>query len=406
MEIEEKRDALLEEDLCDRCLGRQFGELGHGLENYERGMIVRELDDPTEDSFTKDNVPEGSPDHGDYALCGGLFRNLDEYVDMVESKLTSYEIDTLVVGSRIPRDVERREKELWEDYGDRYARPIKSELNRLVGRKVQEDLGVEADFERPDVNPVLDLRNHRVELQVNSLLFYGRYNKYVRGIPQTVWHCNECGGRGCEKCDYTGKKYEESVQEIIQDPFIEATDAAEAKFHGAGREDVDARCFGRREFILELKEPRKRSLDPSLIQTELNRSQSKVGVFGMEEAEKSRVEVVKTEDSDKTYRTVVELSRKTKELPLEKLSSIPGKIKQRTPCRVSHRRADKVRKREVYWLHWEELGRKNLELTTKTEAGTYVKELISGDEGRTEPSVADTLDCEASCLSLDVLDIS
>ncbi|MBS3764957.1 tRNA pseudouridine(54/55) synthase Pus10 [Candidatus Bipolaricaulota bacterium] len=406
MEIEEKRDALLEEDLCDRCLGRQFGELGHGLENYERGMIVRELDDPTEDSFTKDNVPEGSPDHGDYALCGGLFCNLGEYVDMVESKLTSYEIDTLVVGSRVPRDVERREKELWEDYGDRYARPIKSELNRLVGRKVQEDLGVEADFERPDVNPVLDLRNHRVELQVNSLLFYGRYNKYVRGIPQTVWHCNECGGRGCEKCDYTGKKYHESVQEIIQDPFIEATDAAEAKFHGAGREDVDARCFGRREFMLELKEPRKRNLVPRRIQTELNRSQSKVEVFGMEEAEKSRVEVVKTEYSDKTYRAVVELSRKTKELPLEKLASIPGTIKQRTPCRVSHRRADKVRKREVYWLHWEELGRKNLELTTKTEAGTYVKELISGDEGRTEPSVADTLNCEASCLSLDVLDIS
>ncbi|MFP4202274.1 MAG: tRNA pseudouridine(54/55) synthase Pus10, partial [Candidatus Acetothermia bacterium] len=356
MELEEKKNELLNEDLCDRCLGRQFGELGHGLENYERGMIVRELDNPTEDSFTKDNIPESTPAQGDCALCGGLFGNLGEYVDMVESKLTSYEIDTLLVGSRIPRDVERREKELWEDYGDRYARPIKSELNRLVGRKVQEDLGVKADFERPDVNPVLDLRNHRVELQVNSLLFYGRYNKNVRGIPQTVWHCSECGGRGCEKCDYTGKKYEESVQEIIQNPFIQATDATEAKFHGAGREDVDARCFGRREFVLELKEPRKRNLVPSRIQTELNRSQAKVEVFGVEEAEKSRVEVVKTEDSDKTYRAVVELSRKTEELPLEKLAVIPGTIEQRTPKRVAHRRADKVRRREVYWLHWEKLG--------------------------------------------------
>ncbi|MFP4136325.1 MAG: hypothetical protein ACLFTO_04780, partial [Candidatus Acetothermia bacterium] len=126
MELEEKKNELLNEDLCDRCLGRQFGELGHGLENYERGMIVRELDNPTEDSFTKDNIPESTPAQGDCALCGGLFGNLGEYVDMVESKLTSYEIDTLLVGSRIPRDVERREKELWEDYGDRYARPIKS----------------------------------------------------------------------------------------------------------------------------------------------------------------------------------------------------------------------------------------------------------------------------------------
>lgn len=406
MEIEEKRDALLREGLCDRCLGRQFGELGHGLENYERGMILRELDELDEDSFKKSNVPEGSPDQGDCALCDGLFRDLEEYVEMVEEELTSYEINTLVIGTKIPREVERREKELWEYYGDRYARPIKSELNRVVGRKVQGDLGVEADFGRPDVNPILDLRNDRVELQVNSLLFYGQYNKYVRGIPQTTWHCDECGGRGCEKCDYTGKKYGESVQEIIQAPFIEATDAAEATFHGAGREDIDARCFGRREFVLELKEPRKRRLDPGRIQTELNRAQSKVEVFGMENAEKSRVEVVKTEDSDKTYRAVVDLSREIEKLPLEKLSSIPGTIEQRTPHRVSHRRADKVRKREVYWLYWEELGREKLELVTKTEAGAYIKELISGDEGRTNPNVSRTLGCEAQCTSLDVLDIS
>jgi len=39
------------------------------------------------------------------------------------------------------------------------------------------------------------------------------------------------------------------------------------------------------------------------------------------------------------------------------------------------------------------------------EAGTYIKELISSDEGRTEPSISGILDLEAECTVLDVIDI-
>ncbi len=405
MNLTEKRDELLEEKLCDRCLGRQFGDLGHGLENYERGMIARTLEIIDEDVFLRENVPDGEPREGDCSLCEDLFLDLDRYVEMVKNKLSSYELDTVVVGTKVPRRIEKRQGELWENYGDRYARPIKSELNRIVGRRIQEELGLEADFERPDANPVLDLENDRVELQINSVLIYGQYDKYVRGIPQTVWHCKECGGRGCAECNYTGKKYEESVQEIIQEPFIEASRAKDVSFHGAGREDVDARCFGRREFVLELKRPKNRNLQLGRIEKELNEAQDKVEVFQVDRTDKARVEDVKTEDSDKSYLAIVELSEKLENLDPEKLEEIPGMIDQRTPERVSHRRADKVRNRQVHWLRWEKLGENKLELTLKTEAGTYVKELISGDGGRTKPSVAGKLGCEARCTRLDVLEI-
>ncbi|MFB6182556.1 MAG: hypothetical protein ABEI78_00685 [Candidatus Nanohaloarchaea archaeon] len=56
--IQEKRDSIIEEDLCNHCLGRQFAKLGHGLENYERGAILREIQDVTEESFKEENVPE------------------------------------------------------------------------------------------------------------------------------------------------------------------------------------------------------------------------------------------------------------------------------------------------------------------------------------------------------------
>ncbi len=168
---------------------------------------------------------------------------------------------------------------------------------------------------------------------------------------------------------------------------------------------MDARCFGRREFVLELKRPKNRNLELGRIAKKLNESQDKVEVFRINRTEKDRVEEVKTEDSDKSYLAIVELSKKVENLNPEKLKEIPGVIDQRTPERVSHRRADKVRNRQVYWLHWEKLGKNKLELTLKTEAGTYVKELISGDEGRTKPSVAEKLNCEASCTRLDVLEI-
>ena len=42
-------------------------------------------------------------------------------------------------------------------------------------------------------------------------------------------------------------------------------------------------------------------------------------------------------------------------------------------------------------------------MEVRTEAGLYVKELVSGDGGRTQPSVAGILGADAECAELDVL---
>ena len=44
MNIMEKTLSMLKEfPLCDHCLGRQFALLGHGIENYERGVAVKTI---------------------------------------------------------------------------------------------------------------------------------------------------------------------------------------------------------------------------------------------------------------------------------------------------------------------------------------------------------------------------
>ena len=401
----EKRDELIDEGLCDHCLGRQFAELSYGLENWERGAIIRSNPDFEEDDLVKENVPDNASIGGDCFLCDGVFNRLDEFVNMIIDAVSSYDFNSILIGTRPSKKIKEKEKKFWGRYGDEYSEPIKSELNRLIGKRVQSRLDVSVDFKRPDINAVLDLEVEDVELQVNSMLLYGQYNKYSREIPQTVWPCYNCGGSGCEECDYTGKTYQESVQEIIQESFIDAANADDGKFHGAGREDIDAKCFGRREFVLELMNPKTRDIDIKKIQTELNNSQDKVEVFEMQTTHKDKIKELKTKRADKTYRATVELSKDIPETELQKLNNLVGTIEQETPQRVDHRRASKTRKRKIHNIEYEKIGEGKIELKVKAEAGTYIKEMISGDENRTKPSVSELLNLKAECTELDVINI-
>jgi len=47
-----------------------------------------------------------------------------------------------------------------------------------------------------------------------------------------------------------------------------------------------------------------------------------------------------------------------------------------------------------------------LELVIECEGGLYIKELISGDENRSKPSVTEILGTDAKCVQLDVLDVN
>lgn len=405
LDIQEKRDKVIEEDLCDHCLGRQFAEIGHGLENYERGVILRDLEDIKEEDFSKENVPDDASIGGSCSLCNGVFNDIELYKDNIIDKLNPYEINTILIGTKPSNDIKKKEMNFWDNYGSSYAEPIKRELNRLLGKKVQGELDLRADFGRPDINAVLNLDKGVVELQVNSLLIYGQYNKYSREIPQTEWPCYECGGAGCEECNGTGKTYQESVQEVIQESFVDVSEADDAKFHGAGREDIDAKCFGKREFVLELLRPKKRNFEIKKIQNRVNKKQDKVEVFKMQKTSKDKIKDLKTKRAQKTYRALVDLSEEVKQKDLKKLNDLVGLIKQRTPSRVGHRRSNKVRERKVFRIDYDKVCKKKLELVIKAEAGTYIKEFISSDEGRTKPSIADILNSKAKCKKLDVLNI-
>ena len=86
---------------------------------------------------------------------------------------------------------------------------------------------------------------------------------------------------------------------------------------------------------------------------------------------------------------------------------LDGKIiYQRTPIRVVHRRADKTREKKIYEIHGKWIDSRHFQFKIKSIGGTYIKELASGDSGRTTPSLTGILGVGLKCTELDVLEIS
>jgi tRNA pseudouridine synthase 10 len=162
--------------------------------------------------------------------------------------------------------------------------------------------------------------------------------------------------------------------------------------------------LGWRAFVVELLEPKKRKLNIKKIQKQINKSK-KVNVKELKYSNKQTVVRIKTETGDKTYRVRVKLEKSINKKNLRKLKELIGVINQQTPTRVLRRRADLVRKRRVKSLKYKQINKKTLELTIKTAAGLYIKELVSGDNGRSKPSVSEVLDVKATPYDLDVIHI-
>lgn len=77
---------------------------------------------------------------------------------------------------------------------------------------------------------------------------------------------------------------------------------------------------------------------------------------------------------------------------IEKLNAIKDlTIQQQTPVRVLHRRTLMTRPKIIHDASCEVLNKHYMLLRLTTSAGTYVKEFVHGDRGRTQPNVSSIL---------------
>lgn len=390
---------LTEGNICNHCLGRKLSSLVKGEDNLDRAKKISE-----ELNINQDDV--------DCVICGNIFDRInDELFDKIYNKIEhlGVEFDTFLVGTSLDKAIKQNDDEI-SDSLDVVVEPIKKELNRIIGSEIENNSNKEVSFEKQDIVINVDIRKKtKVRLQINPLFIEGKYNKYLRGIPQTKWPCTKCKGRGCDECNGTGKQYPESVEELLSERILEVTRGYEAKFHGAGREDIDVLMLGSgRPFVLEIKEPKIRKINLKELEEEINKSaKGKTAYHGLKFVERNRKAEIKVSSPDtyKVYKALVKCDEpydKSKLKDLEKLDE----INQQTPIRVLRRRADKVRIKHVKELKSEVIDDYTFEITIKTEGGLYIKELISGDEGRSKPNVSEILGVNAVCAQLDVIEVS
>lgn len=392
-------------NICPRCLGRNFSCDMEASDNLVRGeYIQKNLNDKCTDCITDAKC----------FICDDLFHKIDnELIEYISSKLedSNMEFETFLVGSRVNKDILQREQEIQEKI-DVDVENIKKEINREIGKALSIKMGKEVEFETPNLVILVDFTKEGekpgLKFQINPLFIEGRYKKLVRDIPQTRWPCRECKGRGCERCNYTGKMYQESVEELISPEFLKQSQGSETKFHGAGREDIDVKMLGTgRPFVLEIKESHVRTLNLKELEDKINYSAAgKVEVTGLKFVDKARRKQIKTSSTDtyKVYQAKVKLEREVAPEDLELIKSL-NLIEQQTPQRVVHRRADIIRKRHVRNIEIKKLNEGCLELIIECQGGLYIKELISGDDNRTHPNISSLLKTEARCVQLDVLDV-
>ncbi|OQR91567.1 tRNA pseudouridine synthase [Achlya hypogyna] len=237
-----------------------------------------------------------------------------------------------------------------------------------------------------------------VTVERSPVYVAGRYLKYQRGLSQTPWVLD-------------GERMgDSSVEEAIGDVIAPEFRAKSYKFHTAGREDVDVRMLGNgRPFILELLDAKVATLSPEAFATVQNRVNAAnldvVEVRELTGATKEGFAALQSgaDSKRKTYCCVVWTSGVLTPARVATLNGIVDlKVAQKTPVRVLHRRTLLTRPKVIHDARVEVLNDHYMLLRLTTSAGTYVKEFVHGDLGRTFPNVASLLGCDADILQLDV----
>jgi tRNA pseudouridine synthase 10 len=164
-----------------------------------------------------------------------------------------------------------------------------------------------------------------------------------------------------------------------------------------------------RPFVIEVKKPKNRFTSLQDLTQSINKqAQDKLEVLNLGLADKDDVkELKKSEAAEKVYRVIVEFEKSVFDEVLDALKRAltDTLIRQETPSRVLHRRADRTREKYIYTTKIKRLLSNRVEMRIHCQGGLYIKELVTGDGGRTDPSVAKIVGLKATPLELDVLKV-
>jgi tRNA pseudouridine synthase 10 len=305
----------------------------------------------------------------------------------------------------------------WPNFDENVILDLKKSIQYRLIETFKETFHKEVDFITPDCSFLVDFRKNAIFMSLKPVFLYGNYCKFSRELAQTEHFCRFCKGKGCKKCSFLGVLTKCSVEQIIANELISEFGSKNMLFHGAGREDVDVLMLGNgRPFVIEFVQPLKRNFSiDDLKKFESTTNENNKNLISINSLKFSNLEElvsVKNNPHEKIYCALISLIEEKDEFDINKISFIldlnlnkSEKIIQKTPIRVEKRRALLDREKEITLMDYEFISKRDFYLTIKSSHGTYIKEFISGDEGRSNPSISSILNKSCYCKQLDVLSI-
>ncbi|XP_003389791.1 PREDICTED: putative tRNA pseudouridine synthase Pus10 [Amphimedon queenslandica] len=270
----------------------------------------------------------------------------------------------------------------------------------IVNKSVDGLNDKELDKYFPDSLPHLStLTSVTVQLYHKPVFIGGRYNKYSRTLPQSPWVIDGV------------KKSESSIQEMLTGETERIFRPDTIKFSSSGREDIDVRMLGTgRPFMLELVNPRLLEYEEEQqeLQEAINSSTDEISVRELKMVDKKTSSILKTgeEEKEKLYSSLIWTSQSITPQDLVFLNEVSNlTISQKTPIRVLHRRSLATRQRLIYSLKAKWIDSHHFQLDLSTQAGTYIKEFVHGDLGRTTPNLCGMMEGRVDIIALDVMEI-
>ncbi len=217
--------------------------------------------------FCRDRQGTGGPglrlagDAEGCSICEGISGDLAGITRKIISRLGRFEFRTFSVGLVLPHGVQEREDTLRSELKIRGGETVKSELaGRLAEAVVKGMRGGRRKVDRlhPDVTVLVDIGEQTVEVTSKPLFLYAKYTK-PRGVGQRKLFCEECNGRGCERCQGTGYSSARSVEGLVSKRLGAILGSKKFKFTWFGSEDPDSIVFPPgRPMVIESKNPRRR----------------------------------------------------------------------------------------------------------------------------------------------------
>ncbi|KAF4075351.1 hypothetical protein AMELA_G00233730 [Ameiurus melas] len=163
-----------------------------------------------------------------------------------------------------------------------------------------------------------------------------------------------------------------------------------------------------RPFAIELLNPHRAKFNRAemrQLQETINTSSDKIRVRDLQIVTREATSRMKEGEEEKTksYSALIWTQKPITPADLDFFETIKElKIDQKTPLRVLHRRPLAVRQRHIHSMSASYLDTHHFTLQLRTQAGTYIKEFVHGDFGRTKPNLGALMETEVDILELDV----